>query len=286
MRAQLERVEVKRGHSFFAADYPIRRRLDHEYHHHPELEIALVVGMSGTLQCGATTSSFRSGQLFLLGPNVPHRFTGTLPHGSAGRAFVVQLRPDWLGERFLALPETFGFRDLVERSRLGLSLRDPDSRIRRRLTAVTRAEGMSRLVHLLSLIATMVESPGWTEVTGAPLRMKRQTRDISRIQTLQDTLRERFRDQIEEAAIAELLGFTRTSFCRWIRSVTGRTFTEILNDHRIANAVLLLQQTDLPVARVALECGYGSLSHFYREFRRRQKSDPSAVRRSSRLDGS
>jgi AraC-like DNA-binding protein len=234
--------------------------------------------MSGTIQCGATTSTFESGQLFVLGPNLPHRFSGELSPGTDGRATVIQFRPDWLGERFASLPESRDFRSLVDRSRLGLTLRDPGEQIRATLTAVPAATGFSRLVGLLSLIAAMLESPDWTEITGSPLSMKRRTRDITRIQRLQDALREQFHEEVSEEAVADLLGFTRTSFCRWIRSITGRTFTEILNDHRISHAVLLLRQTDLPVSTVALESGYRSLSHFYREFRKRHETEPSGLR--------
>lgn len=64
----------------------------------------------------------------------------------------------------------------------------------------------------------------------------------------------------------------------------GASFTDILADVRMSSALSLLQCTDAPVNRIALEIGYESPSRFAVRFRRRFGFSPAAVRRSPAPD--
>lgn len=54
-------------------------------------------------------------------------------------------------------------------------------------------------------------------------------------------------------------------------------FREILQEQRLASALMQLLQTSLPVSRIALDCGYQSVSRFSTNFRRRFGVSPSQV---------
>ena len=227
----IEQVPLHPGQSFAAFEYPTRE-LDHAYHLHPEAEIAVVYGIDGTMQCGAMTGSFRSGEVFFMGPNVPHRFVGRATERAPACARVVQFKPELLGEPLLSLPEATALRDLLDRAQLGLSVPEPSPDLHAAIGALLTATGMTRIARLFALF-DLLTTADWSTITGSPLLLRRDTRDTQRVVTLQTWLQEHFRDEVSEHAVAGELGFTRTSFCRWIRAVTGRTFTEMLNDHRI-----------------------------------------------------
>jgi len=278
VQISVEQIDLHPGHSFAAFSYEARR-LDHAYHLHDEVELAIVHDLGGVVQCGATTTSFASGDLFLFGPGVAHRFVGSTDEDAPAVAQVIQFRLEVFGERFFALPENARLAALLERAQLGLVLRSPGQPIRELIAAAIDSPYSRRLVALLSLLSTLAENSRWQAISGVPLLLDTGSRDTHRIRTLQTLLHERSREQLRESLIAEELGLTRTSFCRWIRSVTGRTFSAFVNDHRITQAVLMLQQTDEPVTTIALEVGYQSLSHFYREFTRRHGTVPTRMRR-------
>jgi AraC-like DNA-binding protein len=138
--------------------------------------------------------------------------------------------------------------------------------------------GPKRLAALIRLLSELAGRADWREIAGAPLPYESSLRDTRRLRTLQEYLEQRYDESLPEERIAGELGLTRTSFCRWIRAVTGRTFSDILNDHRVARATILLRNTDRPVSAIALDCGYQSLSHFYREFGKRHRLNPSDFR--------
>jgi AraC-like DNA-binding protein len=54
------------------------------------------------------------------------------------------------------------------------------------------------------------------------------------------------------------------SFCRFFKTFTNHTFSDFLNEVRIGFACKLLQQSDLPVTQITLECGYTNISYFNR----------------------
>lgn len=54
-------------------------------------------------------------------------------------------------------------------------------------------------------------------------------------------------------------------------------FREVLQEQRLASALMQLLQTSLPVSRIALDCGYQSVSRFSSNFRRRFGVSPSRL---------
>ena len=69
------------------------------------------------------------------------------------------------------------------------------------------------------------------------------------------------------------------AFSRFFSRETGKTWTAYVNDVRCSEAAVRLRQGRRPVAEVAQDCGYRTLSHFNREFRARFGAAPSDYRR-------
>jgi len=70
-------------------------------------------------------------------------------------------------------------------------------------------------------------------------------------------------------ALAMLAGRGREHVNRVIRSSTGRTATDLVNEIRLSRAASDLRMTDQPIVQIARECGVANLSHFYRLFNAR-----------------
>jgi AraC-like DNA-binding protein len=68
------------------------------------------------------------------------------------------------------------------------------------------------------------------------------------------------------------------AFSRWFKRKIGRTFTEYLNDVRCSAACDRLLRSDASIARIASECGFGTLSNFNAQFRRRNGCTPREFR--------
>jgi AraC-like DNA-binding protein len=67
--------------------------------------------------------------------------------------------------------------------------------------------------------------------------------------------------------VSDFANLNKTSFCRYFKSFTQKTFTQYLNELRIAKACDLLLNTDKPVTSICYETGYNNISHFNRQFK-------------------
>jgi AraC family transcriptional regulator len=70
------------------------------------------------------------------------------------------------------------------------------------------------------------------------------------------------------AAIAADLDMSQYYFCRLFKQSTGMTPHQYLMQQRVERSKQLLQQTELTITEVAMECGFTHQSHFAKYFRR------------------
>lgn len=69
-------------------------------------------------------------------------------------------------------------------------------------------------------------------------------------------------------ALVDISGRSREHIARTLQRSAGLTTSAALNRTRIDHATSRLVLSDEPICRIALDCGYESLSHFYAAFRR------------------
>ena len=128
------------------------------WHFHPELELNFVVASSGMRFIGNSVESFSSGEIVLLGKNLPHYWKNNPAYLGADRpepaeAIVVRLSEDFAGKDFLKLPETQGIQNLFARASCGLKLVEPlRSKIAEKLHRLVQAEGFDQLMLLLKIL--------------------------------------------------------------------------------------------------------------------------------------
>ncbi len=96
-------------------------------------------------------------------------------------------------------------------------------------------------------------------------------------------IQQNFKQEITLQQAASVSGLQIHSFCRFFKSLTNRTFSDFLNEVRIAFASKLLLQSDLPVTQIALECGYSNISYFNRCFKKINKISPKDYRNSNQI---
>ncbi|MGN7311677.1 helix-turn-helix domain-containing protein [Alkalicoccobacillus gibsonii] len=68
-------------------------------------------------------------------------------------------------------------------------------------------------------------------------------------------------------------------FSRKIKSITGRSFTELLNYVRITEAEKLLSTSSATITEIAVTVGYSSTSYFIQQFKQFKKSSPYQFRK-------
>ncbi len=75
-------------------------------------------------------------------------------------------------------------------------------------------------------------------------------------------------EKITLDSLCSALYLNKNNFCRIFRSTTGRTFTDYVNFRRIALAKEMLVSERRDISEIAFCCGFSSVQHFNRSFKR------------------
>jgi len=83
--------------------------------------------------------------------------------------------------------------------------------------------------------------------------------------------------------LAKLLHYDPSWLSRQIKQKTGKTYTQLVQEKRLAQAAFLLRNTDRNVDRIANAVGYENISHFHRIFRSAYGKSPKHYRDSANV---
>jgi AraC family transcriptional regulator len=103
--------------------------------------------------------------------------------------------------------------------------------------------------------------------------------DERRIATALHFIDERFSETLRLEEIATSVGFGPYHFLRTFKGVVGLTPHQFLLRRRLREAALLLRTTRLSVMEIALDAGFGDLSHFNHTFRATFDTTPTKYRK-------
>ena len=101
--------------------------MPNNWHYHPEIELLYIKRSTGTWLVGDYTGPFQSGDMLMIGANLPHCFRHQYNHlvkddEAAGETICVKFEPEIFGHQFLNLPETQHIKALLLKCNHGLQL--------------------------------------------------------------------------------------------------------------------------------------------------------------------
>ena len=258
---------------------------DHTWHYHPEFELTWVIRSSGTRFIGDSVARYGSGDLVLVGPNVPHRWRDDPSAcADAPELIVVQFDASCLGEKFLSLPEASAICHLLEQSACGVQFAsDTVQLIGGLLRDMVAHTGMQRLIDFLNVLNSLSAAVNTTRLARPDYQFEKDINPVHRrrIEIVYDLVHAELANEICQAKVACKVGLSAPAFSRFFKAVTGRTFVCFVNLVRVGRACRLLTSTSLSITAIALDCGYGNLSNFNRQFHALKGMNPTEFRRLS-----
>ncbi|RYZ07799.1 MAG: AraC family transcriptional regulator [Myxococcales bacterium] len=102
------------------------------------------------------------------------------------------------------------------------------------------------------------------------------------LQELKERVLEDPRIRREVSTLAAEHGLSRSAFSHHFRERTGLAPAHFMTEVRLQAAARLLVTTDLPLSRVARDCGFANANHFGKVFRRFRQQSAGAYRRALR----
>ncbi|QRM90972.1 helix-turn-helix domain-containing protein [Lacinutrix sp. WUR7] len=243
-----------------------RKRSEAFWHFHPELELVYVNKGKGRRHIGNHLSYFNNSQLILIGPNLPHNgFTDRLT--SKGKETLVQFHPEFLGDLFNKLPEMKNISQLIERSKKGILFkREIKEIIGPKIEKLPKYEGIKRVTKLLEILEQLALSTDYVLLNENGYMFETQPQDSSKIDKIFKYVNKNYQQHITLDEIANYVNLTVPAFCRYFKKVTGKTFTQFVNECRIFYATKLLTESQSSITDICFECGFNNFSHFNKVF--------------------
>lgn len=255
--------------------------LNTSWHYHQELEILYIKKGKVSAIMGNNFMVFEGGDLLLLGSNFPHvifknetdEINENVPEG-----IVIQFRQDFLGENFFSIPEMAHVKVLLEKSQNGLFFRHTtDDKVRSQIDNIRKRDYAHQLITLLQILLHLADCKKFEFLT-IEKHYQLSELDELRMQRVKKYLYKNFKNRITIGEVAEIANMTETSFCRYYKRKTLKSFTRTLNEIRISRACELLQNGHSNVTEACFQSGFNSLPFFSRTFKKIVGVSPSSYK--------
>jgi AraC-like DNA-binding protein len=250
-------------------------------HYHEEYELNFIENASGVRRVvGSSIEEIDNFELVLVGPNIPHAWFTYKCKSESIFEITIQFHRDLFHEVFLKRNQLNFIRNLFERSLKGVSFsRRTIERVAPRLKALAEKEGFDSVLDLMAVLNELSLSPDSRTLSeDITYNTELIYNDSERVEKVVQFINANFSRTIRLAEAAELAEMAETAFSRFFKAKTGITFVDYLNDIRIGHASRLLIDTISPIAEIAQECGFTSLTNFNRIFKKRKGLVPKDFR--------
>lgn len=251
------------------------------WHYHPELELHYTVKGKGVKYIGDNISNFSSGDMILLGENLPHTWHCKEEYFQKDQnlqteALVLHFNATCLGKDFLNLPEAYLMPRLFEKAKKGLAIHGKSkASLEPLLYRALEAKNLDRIVHLISILKILTESDELETIAPAyAFHQQSNAKDMARLEKIFTYVLSNYKKEISLAEMAALAHMSVTSFCRYFKGMTNKTFSEFLTEIRVSHVCRGLIEDRLPTEVICFNCGFQNVSNFYRHFKKVTRMTP------------
>jgi len=237
------------------------------WHFHPELELVYVNMAKGKRHIGSHLSYFNNSQLLLIGANLPHSgFTDRF--STNGTETIVQFKEDFLGGKFLGIPEMKLIKALFYRAKKGVIFSSETKKIiGPKIEALVKTKGMERIIKFLEVLHDLATTTNYSLLNVDGFAFEIEPQDNRKIDIVFGHVNENFKRTIPLNEISDKVSMTVPAFCRYFKKVTGKTFTLFVNEFRIVHATKLLAENPTSITDICFESGFNNFSHFNKHFK-------------------
>ena len=250
------------------------------WHYHPEIELHYTIKGEGVRFIGDTISNFSAGEMLVLGENLPHTWRCKEEYfqensGLKVEAIVLHFLPDCLGRDLLNLPEAYLIPKLFEKAKRGLIIKgDAKEKIAQTMISAVDATNLERLVMLLTILKVLAEAQEVETIASAHAFYPSNESEIKRLDEIYSYTFTNYKKEINLEEIASIANLSVTSFCRYFKQMTKKTYYDFLTEVRISHVCRALVEDTLATEVICFDHGFNNVSNFYRHFKKVTRMTP------------
>ncbi len=237
-----------------------------ELHRHAEIEICFCLKGGHRFVAGGKTVEVKENDLAIIGSLIPHEYLGCTSPDC--KTILLEVGPALLRDYFE--PMAGGCKDF----RI-FSLASEDSPIYKELrtllqdisSAYLERPPMSDFIirgdiyKICALLLRLLLEDNTTPIGSASFR------DVGKVEKALEIIYNRYNEPLDIDTVSSACGYSKSNFCKTFKAVTGETFHNLLNRHRVEIACVLLKETGHSIEQISSEVGFSDTKSFCRVFK-------------------
>jgi AraC-like DNA-binding protein len=280
MKFIFEKIFVPNKHSFISRKLPLES--NETIHSHKNFELNYIFSGSGRRIVGDNISGFESGDLVLLGPNLPHCWE-VLDTEKDEEPFclVTHFSENILKNDFFKIPELEKVVDLLKGANRGIRFKvKNDNEIRQILEKMSECKGLEYYIGLLKIFNILIQVEDCVKLSNPMNQSADFSKNLEKINKVYKYVFENIHEGIRLEEASAVLNMAPSSFCRFFKKKTNVTFMEYVKSVRVGIASKLLAETNKQITHICYESGYNNLANFNHYFKKSMGKTPSEYRKS------
>jgi AraC-like DNA-binding protein len=268
MVAELENISYDDGGGFCAA---YLNEMNGFWHFHPEYELVLNIKSYGTRIIGDSVELFDQYDMTLIAGNIPHCWNhykqdGILPEN---HGIVVHFKLSSLGESLMSQYEMHGVKSLMREAERGIAFTIEDAKeAEKYLIEMINSKGIDKMINFFIILGIMVSSDKRHSLCSENYRIEFDQQIDSRMSEAYTFIHDNFNKHISLENTGRIVKMSPFAFGRYFKKNCGAGFVEYLNQVRTNKACYLLRETEHQIHDIAIDCGFGSISNFNKQFKK------------------
>ncbi len=177
-------------------------------------------------------------------------------------------------------PELGPLSSFLERVKYGVSFNGATrEKATKKLIRLLKLSPFERFIELLALLQFLATSTDYTMLNlpqgFLPLTVQKHH---ERLKSIFAYVEKHYDEEIEIKKVADIAHLTVPAFCNYFKKIMNITFTDFINQYRIQQACILLQQ-EKSIADACFECGFNNVTYFNKVFKAIMKKTPSEFKK-------
>jgi len=257
-----------------------KKKLDSAVHYHDVYELNLLINAkNGKRIVGDHIESIGNADLVLIGPNISHAWLTDQCDSGDIKEVTIQFPKDLFDDTLLKRNQLFLIKSMLENAHRGVLFSAAIIKeVADRILQLNKKSGFDSVLEFLSIFHDLSMSRNMQMLSSPGFSYEKTPSENSKIEKVLDYLNANYEKQISLSDIAQLVNMKETSLSRLIRTETGNTFVDHLNEIRLGHATQMLIDTTHTISEIASFCGYCNLSNFNRVFKNNKKCIPKEFR--------
>lgn len=249
-------VEIQQNESF-------------EMHRHPEVEISYCFKGKYDIIINQNKYVLHEGDLVLVTPMTPHELGKEFSTNNL--RLTIEIGPALLGEQFNPFIS-------MDANNIILSLKSEQNKpiyneLRNLLNETARTLIEKKPFYNLTIKGNIykISADLLTLLADGSEESKtvyKSLMDIEKIGNAINVIYNRYDEPLNLDMVSALCGYSKSSFCKMFKAITGESFHSMLNRHRVEVACLKLKEHNTSIEELALSVGFADSKSFCRVFKK------------------